>query len=92
MDPGGLGAIIGIGVMAVFCICFRVYDIMEERKKSVSVTTPLLVSQSPPPQIKPVTHWKVNTLFKNQKKTILLKNLNSMSASRSLTSILNEQN
>lgn len=87
MDPGGLGAIIGIGIMAVCFSCFKFHDILEKRKKCVSVETPLLVSQSPS-FIKPPSHWKVKDLFQNQGKTILLKNLSSMTASRNLVTTI----
>ena len=87
MDPAGTGALIGIGIMALCCASMKMYDVIEKRKSKTSVTTPLLVSLPPPHVIKTRSHWKVNNLFKNEKKTILLKNLNSMSASRSLTTI-----
>ena len=97
MDAGLLGGIIGISVMGVFCICIRVYDIMNKRNPQTSVHTPLLVTvkdTSPPEkqEIRTPTHWKVNQLFKNQKKTILLKNLNSMTANRNLTNTIKQEN
>jgi len=84
MDAGGLGALIGISFMAGFCICMRLYDIFEKKKKN-TLRTPLLPVQQP---VILVTrqHWKVNQLFP-KKKAILLKNLNSMSASRHIPTL-----
>ncbi len=83
MDPGGIGALIGISIMLGACACMKLYDIFEKKKKN-SVTTPLLPVQHTEAILINKKHWKVNELF-TKKKTILLKNLNSMSASRNLT-------
>ena len=87
MDAGALGGVIGVGVMAFFCISLKLYDVLQKRNMKNSVSTPLLAHKPQPLIIKTRQHWKVKDLFKNSKKTILLKNLNSMSASRELTTI-----
>ena len=83
MDAGALGGLIGISVMAGVCVCIRVYDIFQ-KKNNNTITTPLLPVQQTTPILVNKKHWRVNELFV-KKKTILLKNLNSMSASRNLT-------
>ena len=90
MDAGALGAVIGIGVMVGVCVCIKIHDIMTKKKKEPTVKTPLLAVQPPVVVFKPKKHWKVNDLLPKSKKTILLKNLNSMTPSRNLTETINQ--
>lgn len=45
MDPGGLGALIGISVMIGLILCQRMKDVLSKRNKKgeISLQTPILV-------------------------------------------------
>ena len=89
MDAALLGGIIGAGTIVACYGIFRIYHALKKRYRTQE-QTPLRSSSPhppsrPPPQIKTPKHWKVKALFTSQKKTLLLKNLNSYPASRTLT-------
>ncbi len=66
MDPAGIGALIGFGLLFVCLLFLRICEIYEKRKKD-SLTIPLL----PTPVLNPIknenilrknVHWKFNSL------------------------------
>ena len=56
MDAGGTGALIGVGFIVLFGICFKVYDVYHQHKtteNTILTSSPLLVRR----------HSKINTLL-----------------------------
>jgi hypothetical protein len=47
MDPGGVGALIGIAGLLGILLCIKVYDLIKQRKKTVNSTIPHLVKMNP---------------------------------------------
>ncbi len=86
MDPGGLGAVIGISVMVAVVVGFQIREVCEKRKKKpLTVKTPLLAVEPPRPVLLTVRHVKMNTILppvKSSRKLLL--DSNNMTASRSL--------
>jgi hypothetical protein len=87
MDPGSLGAVIGISVMVALVIGFQIRETCRKRKKKpLTVKTPLLsVPVEPKPVLLTARHVKMNTILPPVKsaRRVLLESQN-MTASRSL--------
>lgn len=78
MDPGGAGALIGIGTMLCVVISMKLREVYLKRKKNLTTKTPLLPTQKP--QVKVLkNHWKMNKLLKplSTKRLVSLSNLSS---------------
>ena len=56
MDAGITGALIGIGFIVAFGLCFKIYDVYNQKK-----TTDALVTASKPLLVR--RHSKMNTLI-----------------------------
>ncbi len=90
MDPGGLGAIIGIGAMVCIYVSWKINDMYESRKQKTQLTvrSPLLPPPIPSKQVHAlkVTHVKMNKILPpvSGVKNIPLSNLSSMTGSRNL--------
>ncbi len=86
MDPGGLGAVIGISVMVAVVVGFQIIETCKKRKKKpLTVKTPLLAVESSRPVILTVRHVKMNKILPPVKsmKRFVVDNQN-MTVSRSL--------
>lgn len=63
MDPGGVGALIGVGVLVGGFFCMKLYDIYSKNPGRPNIKTPLIVKVEP----KPVTivrhHSKMNLIL-----------------------------
>ncbi len=71
MDPGGIGALIGIGAMICIAGSFFLRDTCKQKKEQkVLNSTPLLISGKKQPQEATISirrnHSKMSMLFKKQ--------------------------
>lgn len=77
MDPGGLGAIIGTGIMACVFGTMKLYDVYKKRKKQKefqrAYSKPVLVQKAIPRILIVKQQWKMKDL--NLPKSIKLNNL-----------------
>ena len=77
MDPGGLGAIIGTGIMAFVFGTMKLYDVYKKRKKQKefqrAYSKPVLVQKAIPRVLIVKQQWKMKDL--NLPKSIKLNNL-----------------
>lgn len=88
MDPGGVGALIGIGTMLCGVISMKLREVYLKRKEKQSSKTPLLPVQKHSEKLN-VNHWKMNKLLKplSTKRSIPLSNLNSTGSRNLLTNL-----
>jgi len=77
MDPGGLGAIIGAGIMVCVFGTMKVYDIYKKRKRKRELEKALIQSSTPKQEkqhtFRVKRHWKMKDL--NVPKSYKLHNL-----------------
>lgn len=71
MDPGGVGALIGIGAMICIAGSFFIRDKCQKKKEVLSSTTPLFISSETKKQqelsyLDRRNHYKMSMLFKKQ--------------------------
>lgn len=61
MDSAGLGAIIGVSIMACFGISLKLKDVWKKRKRPVDLRSPLIVSKHRVLLVR--SHSKIKTIL-----------------------------
>ncbi len=63
MDPGGVGALIGVGGLFSIFLCMKLYDFYSKRPRRPTLKTPLIVVKKPKPLLIVRHHSKMNLIL-----------------------------
>jgi hypothetical protein len=63
MDPGGIGALIGVGSLFGVFLCMKLYDFYSKRPRRPSLKTPLIVVKNSKPIMIVRQHSKMNLIL-----------------------------